>query len=200
MRRPTFAPRVLLALTLALPLAAQAAAQAPARVVWLDLGPSPAVLTTDQAVAKIAQGNVRFVLFTAANQPDAGAVVVGLAGGALPPPADPLAELRTSLAAAYAADPDPDKAAHVKALADLYAAAAGQVGATDKKPADFLAAMKAAALGLMPASAVGKVRDATALYLNARLPRDPAAAWTDASRAAAATAFRALADVLGGLK
>ena len=186
---------VLLALLLA---CAVAHAADPPRIVWLEVGSAPRVLSQDEALAAIAAGR-RIVQYAA---PDASSpVVVGLAGAAPVPPADPLAALRQSLTAAWAAEADPAKGERVKALADLYGAMATQVQTTDKAPSAFLAASRQAADGLIGAAAIPKVRDAAAAYLRgAGLPTDPAAAWTADTRATAAREFGRIGTVLGGLK
>jgi len=170
----------------------------PPRIVWLEVGSAPRVLSQDEALAAIAAGR-RIVQYAA---PDASSpVVVGLAGAARMPPADPLPALRSALTQAYAADPDPAKGEHAKALAELYAAMATQVQTTDKAPSAFLAASRQAADGLIGAAAIPKVRDAAAAYLRgAGLPTDPAAAWTADTRATAAREFGRIGTVLGGLK
>lgn len=179
--------------------ACAAAAGADPPRVWLRLDGTPAVLTEAQALEVLA-GGARTVRYATADA--AAPVVVGIVGGgALPPPADPLAALRETLTAAYASDPDTAKAEHVKALGELYGEAAVQVRTSDKAPAAFLAAMRQAANGLIGDAALPRVRDATAAHLRgAGLPTDPAAAWTAESRATAAREFGRIAQVLGGLK
>ena len=72
---------------------------------------------------------------------------------------------------------------------------------TDRGPAAFLAASRQGADGLVGKDALPRVRDATAAHLRgAGLPTDPAAAWTDVTRAEAAREFGRVAQVLGGLK
>lgn len=172
----------------------------PPRIVWLEVGGAPRVLSQDEALAAIASGR-RIVQYAT---PDASSpVVVGLARAAPVPPADPLAALRGSLTAAYAEETDPARAERVKSLGELYAAAAGAIPTTTRSPSACLAATRETANKLITEGGIPKVRDATGAYLVGPpllYPRDPAAAWTPETRATAAQAFQRLAQVLGGLK
>jgi hypothetical protein len=125
-------------------------------------------------------------------------VTVGQPGpgpGPAPGPTDPFA---AAVAAAYAAEADPQKAAYVQKLAALYSQAAAMMDAdTSKTMGELFTKLKAASGTLLPATALPKVRAVVGADENAVLGTDPAKA---VDKAACKAEFTKCAAALGACK
>ena len=109
--------------------------------------------------------------------------------------------LADSLRASLAGDTTPDRAKHLKTLAELYRQAAALAKTNPPATATaLLASVRAAAATLLPAEALRGLRSAVAARLSMVLPTDPATLLDDATRATANELFLRLAEILKTLE
>ncbi len=113
-----------------------------------------------------------------------------------PPPADPLA---ADLKTAFAADPSPQKAAHVKQLASAYRQAATAAGSA-RTAAELYETLKQFVAAGLPADAVVGVRKRLAVEVAKTLTTDADSPLDATTRAAAGKLFARLATLLEELK